>query len=607
MHQTRQIERQWLRNFKKSALVDQFTLKINPDISRQLYYAKQDDDYPAELPSDFEKIFHDYTSWPQHQVINACVEFLAAVGIKIKPQRIYEHLGLHPNDYSKLVTKTHYILKTLADRGTAIDINFPFKDNDRDIFFLSRMASGESVSPSQLNLFEDLEIPDLHRKLTQLPEGYGSLPGVRDLFRSIEESNDSYFITGKAGTGKSTFIYYLAQNTQKKILLTAFTGIAAMNVHGQTLHSFFQFPIKPLHPGDEEIKIFSEYAEKRKIIEKAQMIVVDEVSMLRSDIVEALDFSLRKNGGDPYKPFGGKQMIFVGDIFQLPPVINMQDAAEREIFTELYESEYFFSAPAYKALSPKFHQFETSYRQQNDQRFMQLLDQVRMCEADDGCISAINSRYTPHYEPKDDEFVIHLTATKDFARQINSQKLQSLDYTLYSFDAISVGEFPSKSLPADEVLQVKRGAQVMFIKNDPQKRWINGTIARIEFVSSDGMEVRMQNGDIHKIARERWENRSYRFDRVQRKITTEVSGTFEQFPVKLAWAITVHKSQGLTFDKAVIDLGSGAFVNGQAYTALSRCKTHEGIYLKTELKKEDLILDRRLTDFFANLQPSRVV
>jgi ATP-dependent DNA helicase PIF1 len=536
------------------------------------------------------------------------VQFLSAAGIKIKPQRIYEHLGHHPSDYSKLVTKTHYILKTLADRGSAIDTDVPFKDNDRDIFFLSRIASGESVSPSQLNLFEDLEIPDLHKKLTQLPDGYGSQPEVKSLFRAIEESNESYFITGKAGTGKSTFIYYLAQNTQKKILLTAFTGIAAMNVHGQTLHSFFQFPIKPLHPGDEEIKIFSEYAEKRKIIEKVQVIVVDEVSMLRADIVEALDYSLRKNGGDPNKPFGGKQMIFVGDIFQLPPVINSQVKVEQEVFSELYESEYFFSAPAYKALAPKFYQFETSYRQQNDQRFMHLLDQVRMCEADETCIAAINTRYKPDYESREDEFVIHLTATKDNAKQINTEKLRSLgDYTLYKFQAISVGEFPSKSLPADEFLEVKRGAQVMFIKNDPQKRWINGTIARVEFVSSDGIEVRLQNGNIHKLARERWENRAYKFDRVQKKITTEVSGTFEQFPIKLAWAITVHKSQGLTFDKAVIDLGSGAFVNGQAYTALSRCKTLDGIYLKTELKKEDLILDKRLTDFFAWLQASTLV
>ena len=304
MQRSRQIERQWLKNFRKSPLVDDVSGRFNSDIARQLYYPKEDGSYPAGLPTDFEKIFHDYTSWPPDKVVKACLDFLEVPGIKIKPSRLYEHLALHPGDLSKLVTRTHYILKTLAHGGATLDVNSPYRDVDRDIFFLSRIASGESVMAGQLNLFEDLEIPDLHRKLVSVPPGYGEQAEVRDLFEAIEATNDSFFVTGKAGTGKSTFIHYFVQATQKKTLLTAFTGVAAVNVHGQTLHSFFQFPTKPLYPGDHEIKIFGELSEKRKIIERVQTIVIDEVSMLRADLMEALDFSLRKNGGNPNLPFG---------------------------------------------------------------------------------------------------------------------------------------------------------------------------------------------------------------------------------------------------------------------------------------------------------------
>lgn len=601
MSATKALEKQWLRNFRKSLLVDGDSKRFRGDIARQLYYRRTDEDYPPELPSDFEGVFQNYTSLSQDQVIKTCLKFLGAVGIKIKPQRVYEHLGRYPGDLSKLVQKTHYILKTLADRAGSIDPQVPFRDNEADIFFLARIGSGDSVSQFQLNMFQDLEIPELHRRLSSLPPNYEEQKEVAEMFRLIEDTNESFFISGKAGTGKSTFVHFLAQKTQKKVLLTAFTGIAALNVHGQTLHSFFQLPLKPLAPGDHEIKVFSEFSERRKIIERVKMIIIDEVSMLRADVLEAVDYSLRANGGDPDKPFGGKQMIFVGDLFQLPPVQNQHEETEGGILKEMYESPYFFSAPAYKSLNPRILQLTFSHRQAQDSRFTGLLDRIRLCDADEETLALINSRYMSDFEPAENEFVIRVTTTNAAARKINETMLAALPGTEISFDAEILGEGPETARPAEEVLKLKRGAQVMFVKNDPQKRWVNGTVGIVEFISDDAVEVRTRGDQVFKVGRERWENRVYKFDRSLRRITTDVIGTFEQFPLKLAWAITIHKSQGLTFDKVIIDLGEGAFVNGQAYTALSRCRSLDGIVLKSKLRKEDLILDRRLVEFYSRV------
>jgi hypothetical protein len=238
------------------------------------------------------------------------------------------HLEKFPNDFEKFLKKVYYFLKTLAHYQDNLDITNPYYDNIGDIYFLLRIESGESITVGQLSLFEDLDLPDLYNRNIEIPPGYGNDPIVKALIDRIENSNNSFFITGKAGTGKTTFIHYLAQNSKKQILLCAFTGIAAINIGGQTIHSFFRFPLKPLLPNDDEIPIFREFFQKRKIIEKLDTVLIDEVSMLRSDILEALDYSLRNNGGRSDQLFGGKQLILVGDIFQLPPVTDSEDETE---------------------------------------------------------------------------------------------------------------------------------------------------------------------------------------------------------------------------------------------------------------------------------------
>lgn len=598
MPSTRQIERRWIENFKSSNLIDKTNNKFNTFIAKQFFNGKTQENYPSDFPENFKGVYNEIASKEKEEVVEILMSFLNFVGIKMTKANIITHIEKFPNDYATFTKKCFFIFKAIGHFEADINLLNPYRDNGNDIFFLARIESQESLNVSQLNMFvdTDTELPVLYKKLSNLPDNYEDDGIAMNLFRRIENSNDSFFITGKAGTGKSTFIHYFAQKTQKKVLMTAFTGIASVNVGGQTIHSFFGFPIKPLLPEDDEIKKFHKESEKYKIIQKIDTIIIDEVSMLRSDILEAIDYSLRINGGNPNLVFGGKQIIFVGDIFQLPPVLA--DEIEGIQFEEIYKSEYFFDSPAYKKLNPKFFEFKISYRQKEDIPFVELLDLVRMCNINRETLNKLNTKFNPHYIPKAEDFVITLTSNNKIANEINTLKLRELIYSdVPPFQAKIEGDFPVKKYPTLKELELKKNAQVIFIKNDTQKRWVNGTIAKISFITKDFIEVRLQDGKEYRIERETWENRRYKYNREVKKVVSEVIGTFEQFPLKLAWAITIHKSQGLTFDNVIIELGTGAFVNGQVYTALSRCRTFDKICLKSILRFEDIISDKRLISF----------
>jgi ATP-dependent DNA helicase PIF1 len=592
MPDIKKLERTWIENFKRSPLVDQSTGTFKSNYAFQLYYGRENELYPINFPQNFSNHYSSYLSIERNNSLNIFLGFLNFIGIEIKKELLLKHTNESSEQYQKFASKCNNILKTLAHYDKKLTVYNPYKDNLQELTYLLRI---ECDNITQITIFDELELPNLYSRFVDFPSGYESDEIVNKLFNKIENGASSFFITGKAGTGKSTFIQYFASKTKKKLLMCAFTGIAAINIRGQTIHSFFRFPTQVLLPEDEEIKKFGKNSERYKIIQEIQTIVIDEVSMLRSDLLEAIDYSLRINGGDPKKTFGGKQLLFVGDIFQLPPVTDDADEVDNLIFTEIYKSKYFFDAPAYRKLNPGYFEFKKSYRQEKDTEFVKILDSVRICETDEDVLATLNGRYFPAYVPKNDEFVITLASSNLIAGSENMRRLMQLPYTLFRFDAEITGEFKESKYPTNKILELKKNSQIIFVKNDAAKNWVNGTIAKIEFISDDILEIKLQDGSLHKLEKAVWENRVYKYS--NGKIVSELKGTFTQFPVKLAWAITIHKSQGLTFEKVAIDIGSGAFINGQLYTALSRCRSLNGIALKKLITPKDIITDDRIIAF----------
>lgn len=609
MWSIKKVEQKWIENFKRSPLVDKETGAFQKDYAHQLLYGKKDASYPLHYPQNFKEFYshcQDSSNVDKTAAIGHLIRFLDFVGIRIRRQVIANHLRIFPDDFLKIIHKGYYILRWLADHGDKVDVENPFIENKSDFYFLARIESEETTKAGELSVVEDMELSELYKRFCTLPSGYeDNDPAVQDFFNQIENSNKSFFITGKAGSGKSTFIRYFIRKTQKRVLLTAFSGVAAITVGGQTLHSFFRFPLKPLQPEDQEIPLFQPATQKYRIIEKTETIIIDEVSTMRSDLLEALDYSLRINGGNPDEPFGGKQLLFVGDVFQLLPIVNLLSHPEQYLFRDVYKSEYFFDSLAYQKISPTYLEFKKVHRQKDDEEFVDLLDKIRLGKMDDAALQLLNTRFIPFYAPKQEDFVISLTTNKGVAEGENTRKLQSLPQTKFVFNAEITGEFSEDRYPTSTVLTLKKYTQVMCVKNDLSGRWVNGTIAKVHAVSKDSLQIRLPDGSVHTMQKEVWENRRYKYDRQTRRIVSEAIGTFTQYPIKLAWSITIHKSQGLTFDNIIIDAGTIPFATGQLYTALSRCRTLQGVtIIRRKLRMEDVIADPRILQFHEAQQPA---
>ncbi|MBR5118111.1 MAG: AAA family ATPase [Muribaculaceae bacterium] len=425
----------------------------------------------------------------------------------------------------------------------------------------------------------------------------------------IRNTHRSVFLTGKAGTGKSTFLKYICANTTKKHVVLAPTGIAAVNVGGQTLHSFFKIPFKPLLPDDSDFsprrirKTLRYSAQKVKLIRKLDLIIIDEISMVRCDIIDFIDKVLRTFSGNMREPFGGKQLLFVGDIFQLEPVITRD---MRDILRRYYQQFFFFNARVFNSLGLIPIELRKIYRQ-TDSSFIAMLDRVRVSHASNSDLQLLNSRCNLDYKEPDNGLVMTLATRRETVDSINDAHMQALDTPEYVFEGVVTDVFPDNDLPTNKELVIKKGAQVIFIRNDKENRWVNGTLGMVSRVDETGIEVELENGDGYVLEKEIWENVQYSYDEKEKKVIENVVGTFQQYPIKPAWALTVHKSQGLTFNNIVIDFAGGAFSSGQTYVALSRCTSLEGITLLKPLSQRDIIVSTAIVDFSRQFNNQAVI
>ncbi|MDD5095827.1 MAG: AAA family ATPase [Dehalococcoidia bacterium] len=414
----------------------------------------------------------------------------------------------------------------------------------------------------------------------------------------MEGTHSSIFVTGRAGTGKSTLLNYFRGITKKKVVVLAPTGVAALNVNGQTIHSFFRF--KPtITP--ERVKRVRSKDDEGSIYEKLDAIVIDEISMVRADLLDCVDKFLQLNGPSRGKPFGGIQMIFFGDLYQLSPVVT---STEKAVFSSLYQTPYFYGAKVFASFEMEFIELEKVYRQ-HDEQFVALLNSIRNNSIGEQGLQILNQRYMPQFEPLPSDFYVYLTTTNQLADQINGQQLAKLDERSYVFPANIQGQFGKEYLPAAIDLQVKAGAQIMMVNNDATGRWVNGSIGKITGITHNSKNesaivAELADDKTVEITPYTWE--IFKFFAEEGRLQSEVVGRFKQYPLMLAWAVTIHKSQGKTLDKVIVDIGRGTFAYGQVYVALSRCTTLDGIVLKKPILKKHIWTDYKVADFLTKYQ-----
>lgn len=409
----------------------------------------------------------------------------------------------------------------------------------------------------------------------------------KKILEILENTSDNVFITGKAGTGKSVLLQYFKKNSSKKLVVCAPTGIAAINVGGQTIHSLFKIP--PSFIKKDSLKL--DY-KTINLLRNIDTVVIDEISMVRADLMDAIDFCLRQARNSD-KTFGGVQIVMFGDLYQLPPVVS--DPELHKYFADNHSGFYFFNADAWKNTELKIFELNHIFRQK-DEDFKEVLNSIRIGNVEETVLLKINQRSGVEIPENN---VVTLATTNKIVNEINSQKLERLPGEVKEYKATITGYLEETTFPTEEFLKLKVGAQVMFLKNDKDKRWVNGTIGSVYSLSDKEIIVNV-DGIKHSVPQETWSKIRYYYNQVNKSVEEEIVSSFTQFPLRLAWAITIHKSQGKTYGSVIIGMGDGAFAHGQTYVALSRCKSFEGLYLKKRIRREDIMVDNSVVSFMSN-------